>query len=78
MLFADCLGLVVIALTANLITHVLPIQSISVFLMALRTHKVYSYFPVERQLIDFITETECVYCPVRTESLRSVQGHASL
>jgi len=44
--------------------HVLPTQCIYVFCVDLRTNS--EYFPV--QLV-FITETECVYCAVRSGSL---------
>ena len=47
--------------------HVLPTQCICVFCVDLRTNS--DYFPIQQQLTRFITETDCVYCAVRTGSL---------
>jgi hypothetical protein len=51
--------------------YVLPTQCIYVFCVDLRTNS--DYFPI----LVCITETECVYCAVRTESLYTIlrSGH---
>jgi hypothetical protein len=50
--------------------YILPTQCIYVFCVDLRTNS--DYFPVQHRLV-FITETECVYCAVRTEYLNIIQ-----
>ena len=50
--------------------YVLPTQCIYVFSVDLRTNS--DYFPMQHQLTGFRTETECVYCAVRTEYLNTV------
>jgi hypothetical protein len=44
--------------------YVLPTQCIYVFCVDLRTNS--DYFPTQHQLTGFITQTQCVYCAVRT------------
>ena len=51
--------------------YVLPTHCIYVFCVDLRTNS--HYFPIQHYLTGFITETECVYCAVRTESLNIIQ-----
>ena len=56
--------------------HVLPTQCIYVFCVDLRTNS--DYFPIQHYLVGFITETECVYCAVRTGSLYIIQANFSV
>ena len=51
--------------------YILPTQGIYVFCVDLRTNS--DYFPIQHKRLDFITETESVYCAVRTESLYRIQ-----
>ena len=44
--------------------YVLPTQCIYVFCVDLRTNS--HYFPIQHYLIVFLTQTESVYCTVRT------------
>ena len=65
-----CYSLVVILRTARFNIHkfyVLPTQCIYVFCVDLRTNS--DYFPYRINWLVCITETECVYCAVRTEHL---------
>ena len=50
---------------------VLPTQCIYVFCVDLRTNS--HYFPYNINWLVFITETQCVYCAIRTGSLNACQ-----